>query len=235
MPVDQRKVNAETHPLPTHLAHTNQERLGTAWAAGDVMFRNLDDDGEITTGDYTAKNPGDLKVIGNTTPRYSFGLTLGADWKGIDFRAFFQGVGKRDALLGGNYFWGATGNMWQAMGLKGHYDFFRPEGDPLGANVNSYYPRPIFGTQKNNQNQTRYVQSAAYLRLKNLQIGYSLPTHLVAKIGLSRVRVYFSGDNLFTLTKMSKIFDPEAYDGKYSDGKVYPLSRVLSCGLNVTF
>lgn len=226
------KTDAE---MQAHLAHTNQERLGTAWAAGDVMFRNLDDDGEITTGDYTAKNPGDLKVIGNTTPRYSFGLTLGADWKGIDFRAFFQGVGKRDALLGGNYFWGATGNMWQAMGLKEHYDFFRPEGDPLGANVNSYYPRPIFGTQKNNQNQTRYVQSAAYLRLKNLQIGYSLPTHLVAKIGLSRVRVYFSGDNLFTLTKMSKIFDPEAYDGKYSDGKVYPLSRVLSCGLNVTF
>lgn len=221
--------------MQAHLAHTNQDRIGSKWAAGDIMYRDLDGDGEISTGDNTALNPGDRKIIGNTTPRYSFGLTLGADWKGIDFRAFFQGVGKRDAMLGGNYFWGASGDMWQAMGLKEHYDFFRPEGDPLGANLNAYYPRPLFSNAKNQQNQTRYVQNAAYFRLKNLQIGYSLPANLVNKIGLSRVRIYFSGDNLFTCTKMSKIFDPEAYDGRYSDGKVYPLSRTLSCGLSVTF
>lgn len=222
--------------MEAHLKHTNQDRIGTKWAAGDIMYRDLDKNGEISTGDYTADKPGDIRVIGNSTPRYAFGLTLGADWKGIDFRAFFQGVGKRDAVLGGNYFWGAIGSgVWQSMGLKEHYDFFRPEGDPMGENVNGYYPRPLFNSDKNHQTQTRYLQSAAYVRLKNLQVGYSLPSAWVSRIGLSRVRVYFSGDNLFTWTKMSKIFDPEAYNGKYAAGKVYPLSRTLSCGLSVTF
>ena len=182
---------------------------------------------------------GDLKRIGNSTPRYNVGLELAADWKGFDIRMFWQGTLKRDYFQGSYYFWGANGRQgpWFSTALKGHDDYFRnDEASPLGTNLNSYYPRPLFNTDKNQQSQTKYLQDASYLRLKNLQIGYSLPHNIVQKMGMQHLRIFASGENLFTITSLIDFFDPESIEGgSWGHGNVYPLSRTFSFGLNVTF
>lgn len=221
--------------MQNHLATTDQSQIGSKWGAGDIMYKDLDGDNKITTGANTVDNPGDRKVIGNETPRYQVGVILGADWNGFDFRAFFQGICKRDIWLTGNYFWGAAGGLWQSIGYKEHFDYYRSVGDDMGGNLDSYFPKPYFNTNKNQQIQTGYLQSAAYLRLKNLQVGYTVPNHLVKKIGLNKVRVFFSGDNLFTVSSIFGVFDPEAVGGALGNGKIYPISRTLSCGVNVSF
>lgn len=217
------------------LPNGGQDAIGNSWGAGDIMYKDLNGDGKIDDGSKTLNNLGDRKLIGNSTPRFQFSLDLSADWKGFDFRAFFQGVMKRDYFQGSSYFWGIKGDFWWSQGLDQHVDYFRPEpSNDLPANINSYYPRPVFGTDKNYYSQTRYLQNAAYIRLKNLQLGYTLPTHLTSKIGVSKLRVYFSGENLWTGTSLSSLFDPETIDGG-KGGCVYPLSRTYSCGLSLTF
>lgn len=221
--------------MDAHLAHTKQSRLGEQWTAGDIMYADLNGDNEISTGANTLNDHGDRIIIGNSTPRYNFGINLDAAWKGFDIRIFLQGIGKRDYMLGGAYFWGAQDGKWQSAGFEEHWDFFREEGNPLGANLDAYYPRPLFDSNKNKQNQTRYVQNAAYMRLKNIQLGYALPRVVTSKLGLQMVRVYVSGDNLLTFTSLSKIFDPETIASARGDGKLYPLSKVISFGINIKF
>jgi TonB-linked SusC/RagA family outer membrane protein len=221
--------------MDAHLAKVNQSRLGNQWGAGDIMYADLNGDGEISNGANTLADHGDLKIIGNNTPRYNYGITLDAAYKGFDFSVFFQGIGKRDYWVSGAYFWGATGGMWQSAGFTEHWDFFRGEDNPLGANLNAYYPRPLFTSGKNMQTQSRYLQDASYLRMKNIQLGYTLPKSITSKAGMQSVRVYVSGDNLATISSMSKIFDPETIGGAWGDGKLYPLSKTISVGLNVNF
>ena len=227
--------------MNAHLAKVDQSSLGSNWAAGDIMYADLDGDGRISTGDNTAGSSGDRVVIGNNTPRYSFGLNLDAQWKGFDIRVFFTGVLKRDYWADGAVFTGpCANNQWQAAGLVQHLDYFRPEGtdNPLGANVDSYYPRPNWGGGKNFARSDRYIQNAAYGRLKNVTIGYTLPKELTRKAYIENLRIFFSGENLATITSFTGTGDPELVDSYYSAygyGKVYPLQRVLSCGLNVTF
>ena len=203
------------------------------------MYADLDGDGKLTQGSYKEGDTGDWQIIGNSTPRFKFGLTLDAAYKGWDFRVFFQGVAKRDLWLTGNYFWGANGqgNEWQAAGFEEHWDFWRPEGDPLGANLDAYYPKVNFSGSRNNVQQTRYLQNGAYLRMKNVQIGYSFPQSWIQKVGMSNLRVYVSADNLLTLTSLSDIFDPEATGdlAGTGSGKLYPLQRVVSMGVNINF
>lgn len=118
-----------------------------------------------------------MKRIGNATPRYRIGLNLDAAYKGFDFSIFFQGVLKRDWFFGAGdaYFWGAQGNMWQSACFEDHLDYWTEN------NTGAYYPKPYFGgIQKNQQTQTRYLQSAAYLRCKNIQLGYTLPKSLLS-------------------------------------------------------
>ncbi|MBZ4188877.1 SusC/RagA family TonB-linked outer membrane protein [Niabella beijingensis] len=221
------------------LPNGGQENLGSNWVAGDIMYADINGDGKINSGAYTIGDHGDLRVIGNATPRYSYGFSLGLDWKGIDFSIFLQGVAKRDYFQGSFYFWGAdAGGRWNSMGLVQHADYFRDNpGHPLGLNPDGYYPRPLWGTNKNQQVQTRYLQNAAYLRIKNLQLGYSLPSKIISKARLEKVRLFFSGENLATFTKMSKLFDPETISGGSGTGRgnVYPLQKVYSFGINVTF
>lgn len=229
--------------IQDYIAIHDQSRLpnvgNNIWKAGDIMYANLDDNAAIEKGT-SANDPKDLCIIGNSTPRYRFGITLGADYKGFDISMMFQGVAKRDIWVGGDdriayskgmIFWGVNGGQWDSTGYEEHYDFFRPEGDELGTNLNAYFPRPIIGSKQNQQVQTRYLQNAAYIRLKNLQIGYTLPKALIQKISLQKIRVFFSGDNLWTGSKMSKNFDPELL---YQNGMSYPLSYTLSFGVNIT-
>ena len=225
--------------MQAHLAKVDQSALGSNWGAGDIMYADLDGDGKISTGENKIGSTGDRRIIGNSTPRFKFGLALDAAYKGFDFRVFFQGIAKRDLWLSGNYFWGANGqgNEWQSTGFVEHLDYWRPEGDPLGANLNAYYPKVNFGGGRNTQVQTRYLQDGAYVRMKNIQLGYTLPQTWTQKAGISSLRVYVSGDNLLTLTSLSDIFDPEATGdlAGSGSGKLYPLQRVVSVGVNVNF
>ena len=125
------------------LASNDQSKIGSVWGAGDIMYRDLNGDGIVDKGNSTATDHGDLKKIGNSTPRLRFGLSLGADWKGFDIQMFFQGVMKRDLWLSGPMFWGADGGEWQSVGFDEHLDYFRPENTTsiFGANLNSYYPK----------------------------------------------------------------------------------------------
>ena len=217
--------------------------MGSNWQGGDIMYADLNGDKKVDGGAGTLSDPGDRRIIGNATPRYLFGLDLNADWKGIDVRIFLQGVAKRDWSPNGPYFWGVNMNMWQAAGFAEHMDFYRDANSPMVTsglmkeNLNSYYPRPYFDQGwKNTATQTRYLQNAAYLRVKNVQLGYSLPYNLISRIGVSKIRCYVSGENLLTFTKLSKVLDPETIGlSGWNDGKTYPLSKVVSVGLSVTF
>ena len=221
------------------LVNGGQSALGQDWQAGDIMYSDLNEDGKIDAGARTLDNHGDLKRIGNSTPRYNVGIDLSADWKGFDFRMFWQGTLKRDYFQGSYYFWGANGSQgyWFSTALKGHEDYFRnDESSPLGVNLDSYYPRPLLNTNKNQQCQTKYLQNAAYMRLKNLQIGYTLPRKLVQKMGVQNLRFFASGENLLTITDLVKFFDPETIEsGSFAHGYAYPLSRTYAFGLNITF
>ena len=227
--------------MQAHLDRVGGQSFGSKWAAGDIMYADLDGKPGITTGANTLEDHGDLKVIGNHTPRYFFGIHLNADWKGFDIGVFFQGVMKRDYWQGDGYFWGVDGSKskWNARGFAAHNDYFRAEsvgldGRKIEANVNSYYPRPIFSEGAKNQKvQTRYLQDASYIRLKNLQVGYTLPAVWMNKIGFSKCRIFVSGENLWTGTSLSDLFDPETITGG-TGGNAYPLSKTISFGLSLT-
>ena len=224
--------------MDSHLASLpkgGQNALGNTWRMGDIMYRDVNGDGKIDPGSLTTANHGDLIVIGNSTPRYSFGVDLSLDWKGFDVRGFFQGVGKRDFFRGGSPFFGASGQVWWSTAYVQHLNYFRSDAaSPLGVNLDSYYPRPLFNTTKNQNPQTRFVQDASYIRLKNVQLGYTLPYTISQKAKIQKLRVYVSGENVLTLTKMSKVFDPETIDGGYN-GAIYPLFKRISFGTSITF
>lgn len=214
-----------------------QNNLGSNWHAGDMMYRDLDGDGRISKGSETIGDTGDKKVIGNNTPRFRFGLDLNAAWKGFDLRVFFQGVMKRDYWQGSQYLFGYMGDIWNSAGIVGVEDYYRDENTwsvqngYMEANTDSYLPRLAGG--KNLTAQTRYLQDASYIRLKNLQIGYTLPEKITSKFCVQQLRLYVSAENLWTGTKLSKQFDPETIDGWNGNG--YPLSRTIAFGLSLNF
>lgn len=228
--------------MDAHLANVNQNKLSSKWGAGDIMYADLNGDNKIDGGAGILGDTGDRAIIGNSTPRFRYSADLTAEYRGFDLRVFIQGVAKRDWMPNGPYFWGASGGMWQSAGFTGHMDYYRDENSVMvkagvaDVNSDSYFPKPYFNTGKNQQTQTRYMQSAAYARLKNLQLGYTLPASMTSKIGISKARFFVSGENLLTFTKMIKIFDPEtvALSG-WNDGKTYPLAKVYSCGISVNF
>lgn len=234
--VGMAKSDEEMNNHLATLTNGGQDALGSNWKAGDIMYQDINGDDKISAGAYTLGDHGDLSVIGNNLPRFQFSIDLQADWKGFDIRAFIQGIMKRDYAISTNnfYFWG-QGSTWGSTVFKEHLDYFRNDADnPLGLNTDSYYPRPIISNTKNKRVQTKYLQNAAYARLKNLQVGYTLPSRITKKYAIQKFRVYVSGDNLFTVTNMKTMFDPETVDGGWG-GNIYPLSKVYSVGLNITF
>ena len=228
---------AQTDQQMNEWLANNKPSWGSDWAAGDVMYKDLNGDKKVNSGKSTYDDMGDLTKIGNSLPRYRFGITLDANWKGFDFLIFMQGVGKRDFWDASPYSVGANTGLWQSAAFKDHLDYWRPATDTnFGPNPNAFYPRPLFGAgSKNFQTSDRYLQNAAYMRIKNIQIGYTLPMSIASKIGANRIRFYFSAENLATFTKMNKIFDPEATGGDWGPGKIYPLQRTVSFGLNLNF
>ena len=228
--------------MQDHLAtlpNGGQNDLGSDWRAGDIMYEDLNKDGKISAGTETLNDHGDLSIIGNSTPRFLFGLDLNASWKGFDIRAFFQGVMKRDIWNGGAYLFGSGYSIWSSSGIQAVNDYFRDDNTwsvkngYREANVNAYLPRPLWDG-KNRNCQTRYLQSGAYMRLKNLTVGYTLPVAVTQKWGIQNLRIFFSGENLWTVSGIAKQFDPETLTGDDYSGVGYPLSTTLSCGINIT-
>ncbi len=206
---------------------TDQSYLNANWYVGDVHYKDLNGDGKINIGENTVDNPGDRKIIGNSTPRYSFGINLNAEWNGFDATIFMQGVGKRDMMFaeGANYFWGFT-SEWQSAYFTEHTDRWTE------TNPNGYFPRAYFDNAKNRKAQSRYLQDASYLRIKNLQLGYTIPRTWTERISLQKARFFVNIENLATFSKLMKIVDPEIVN---TEAKVYPLKRTWAFGVNVTF
>ena len=236
--VGMAKTDEEMQNHLASLPNGGQDHYGSKWGAGDIMYKDINNDGKVTSGSRTLSDHGDLNVIGNKTPRFQFGLDLNASWKGFDIRAFFNGTMKRDYWIDSCYMFGTPGGQWGCAGISEVNDYFRDENTwsvqqgVNDVNLNAYLPRPLYNN-KNLQVQTRYLQNAAYIRLKNLTLGYTLPKSTTDKWNIGTARIFFSGENLWTGTSLLKQFDPETI-GSYN-GNAYPLSKTLSCGISINF
>src|SRR5688500_4336205 len=173
---------------------------------GDVKFVDVSTNGVINNGANTVDSSGDLRVIGNLQPRYSYGVALDAGWNGFFVSAFFQGVLQQDWWPGAesDVFWGMYNRPYNKLPTS-HVGNIWTEDNP-----NAYFPRLRgYSAQAANRElfvpQTKYLQNVAYIRLKNIQVGYNLPAHLIQKIKMSNARVYVSGENLWTWTPFYRV------------------------------
>lgn len=212
---------------------------GSAWffyGPGDIKYKDLNGDGKIDAGSNTVNDPGDQKIIGNSTPRYQFGVTISADWKGFDLMAYFQGVGKRDYWPNGPVF--IPGWRQAEVWYQHQMDYWTED------NPNAYYPRPTnynegVGGRKNFYPQTKYLLNMSYVKLKNLALGYTVPASLSSKLKLQKFRVYVATENLVTWSPIQVPVDPEIdyYPGQDSSGfgRTYPHQKRISVGIQATF
>ncbi|MCH7409090.1 TonB-dependent receptor [Belliella sp. DSM 111904] len=191
---------------------------------GDIRYVDRNNDGVINYEE-------DRFVLGHAFPRYTFGVTYATSFKGFDFSIFIQGVGERSQWVRGEII-EAFHNNNEGPVFKRHLDRWTPE------NLDASYPRLTVGAESVN-NAARsdfYIFNAQYLRIKNVQLGYTLPSTLVSKIGLGQARLYVTGFNLLTFSPLMDIgLDPETYGGAGSNGRVYPVSRVISTGIDINF
>ena len=220
------------------------------YGPGDVKFKDLNNDGVIDGGDGTKNNMGDLKVIGNSTPRFQYGFRLGGSWKGIDLDMYFQGVGKWDQWSYGAFVIpfsrGADGIYANQMDYwtEDNPDAFYPNPytDPTKGNISGGTVSGIANGSNNFYPQSRYLIDRSYLRFKNLTVGYTIPQEWTKKCFIQKARIYFTAENLCELINNSYApVDPEidASDtGSNSNGvwgRVAPMTRTISFGLQVTF
>lgn len=220
---------------------------------GDVKFKDLNGDGVIDNGTQQVDDHGDLAVIGNTTPRYEYSFRIDADWKGFDFSIFFQGVGKRDMWGSSSMtrpgFNTADGAMAKVFTDDFWYETYDDAGNVIDANYDAKYPRAancanssIFNMVVND----KYLLNMAYLRIKNITLGYTLPEKITRKAFISRARFYISLENFFTFDHLHGIpVDPEVIAGySYLNTSNYnssragvgsPAFKTASFGVQVTF
>ena len=211
-------------------------KSGHRFAPGDVLYKDLNGDGKIAKQSGTDVE-GDYSVIGNCFPRFQYGLNIDLAWKGFDFTVFFQGVGKKNI-------WGA-GNQVLPGFTSGEPYYTGAEDYWTEDNQDAFYPRPyVYGqsTSGNYAINDRYMLNMAYLRVKTLTFGYTLPTTFTQKAKIQKVRVYFTGENLFTFDKVRAAIDPETGVRTVSGsadqrnfGRSYPYATSLSFGVQLTF
>ena len=229
------------------------------WGALDIIpgwpkYKDLNGDGKIEQG-LSAKDPKDLKIIGNATQRYKIGLNLGADWNGFDASVFLQGVLKGDYYPHHYLFWGPYQQPYANV-YPWNLDFYRATADSpqdrekhsasyiaaglADANLNPQYPVMQSWLADANYGagldipQTKYLLSGAYLRVKNATIGYTLPSSLMRKAKIQRFRIYVTGENMFEFSKIKKFIDPEAVNAGAA-AWTYPFQRKMAVGLNIEF
>ncbi|GEO02515.1 SusC/RagA family TonB-linked outer membrane protein [Adhaeribacter aerolatus] len=196
--------------------------LAANTAAGDIKYRDVSGPDGTPDGKIDDK---DRVILGNNFPRLEYSLNLAAQYKGLDLTAFFQGVGKRDNYLSGTGSQPFYSASFQGTMFKYQEDFWSPE------NKGAAYPRLTNNSIPNNYYASSYwIKSSAYLRLKNVVLGYTLPASVTDKIKLKSARVYVSGQNLVTWDKFFPGFDPEQID---TGGEFYPIMRTYTLGVNI--
>ena len=195
-------------------------------SVGDAKYKDLDGDGKLSVLGDGKEGSGDVKYLGDKNPRYNFGMNLSAAYKGFDFSAFIQGVGRRTMFLEGE----ASKPMAEAWFQSAAYWYGKTW---TAERTDAQYPA-ITSTSKRGYNyyySTNTKHNVGYARLKNLQLGYTIPSSVTAKIGLQKLRVYFSGEDLFEIHNTPGGWDPEE-DGQITS---YPFARNYSFGVNVVF
>lgn len=224
------------------------------YGPGDIKFKDLNGDGKIDGGKGTAEDHGDLKVIGNTMPRYEYSFRIGGAWKGFDIDLFFQGVGKRSVWTQSAFAFPLMRSADLTLyANQTEYCQYEPEQGIVDINQGYDFPRLYPGNEykgnvpgigpgcHNYYPQSRYLVDMSYLRLKNITFGYTLPQVLTRKAYIEKARVYFSADNLALLHNGSNMpVDPETNSGQGALGngtwgRIAPITRTLSVGLQVTF
>ncbi|WP_207422396.1 SusC/RagA family TonB-linked outer membrane protein [Desertivirga brevis] len=233
-------ANGEKPVYQAFLQNSSNFRFGP----GDVKFMDLNGDGELNNGNQLTDDYGDLEIIGNSTPRYEYGFRLGADFKGFDFSTFFQGVGSRKIWGNGSTTIAGYASGDGAMPEAIASNYWTPE------NTGAFYPRAYdmggTNTGNNMQIQSRYLLNMAYLRLKNVTLGYSFPKSLLKRVNINSLRVYTSLENFITWDKLGDLpIDPENINGysmwndsNYNSGRTgvgVPAFKSASFGVQLNF
>lgn len=210
---------------------TSQEEID-AWPVqtigiygpGDIKYRDVNGDGIVD--EY------DIVPIGYTTlPEITYGFGAGLNWKGFDFSFFFNGVAHVTRIISGNQFWGGTPTTAKEAGQI-YMDVARNHWSPSNPDANAPYPRLHLAKYVNNEQRSTFWQrDMSFLRLKNVELGYTLPKKLTKKIKMSSLRVYVQGVNMLTFSSF-KLWDPEV-DADF--GNVYPMTKNVTVGLNINF
>ena len=223
------------------------------WQPGDIKYVDVNGDGKVDPGNGTLADHGDLRIIGNTTPRYSFGINLNVGYKGFEVSTLLQGVAKRDfPMAGSTYLYGGRNYFKDHLD---HFSYTKPDG---------YLPRLTDATTgggdtdwlvNTGYNTTRYLMNAAYMRMKNLMVSYTFQKNVAKTLGLENLKVYFTCDNLFTIDNLPDAFDPETINQvntwaggsnetapglttplkQNGNAKVYPMNRNFVFGIDLTF
>ncbi|MFR9524419.1 MAG: TonB-dependent receptor [Rikenellaceae bacterium] len=237
--------------INAHLSNVDMSYFANnnSYLPGDLKYVDTNKDGKVDPGSGTLSDHGDLTIIGNATPRYSYGINLNVGYKGFAISALIQGVGKRDFTLAGSTYMFGGKNFFES-----HLDYWTPE------NPNAFLPRLVeYGstdyTKNTAYNTTRYMVDASYMRLKNLMVSYTFNNNVLEKIGLGALRVYLTGENLLTIDNLPSQFDPETINivntwaggstasapgltspmSENGNGKVYPLNKNFIFGVDLSF
>ena len=194
---------------------------------GDIKYKDVNGDGVV--------NDGDKVAIGATTrPNMIYGFGISASWKGLDVNVHFQGAGKTSFFIDGPTVYafssGEWGNILADVAGSNRWIEHEISGTMSTENPNASYPRLSYGGNNNNYRQSTYwLRNGSYLRLKTLELGYSIPKPLVNKIRFNNIRLFLRGSNLLTFSSF-KLWDPELGS---STGTEYPLAKSFTLGLSV--
>ena len=199
---------------------------------GDILYKDLDGNHVINHGKLTTDNPGDRTIIGNNTRRYQFGINGGVEWKNWALSFILQGVGKRDLWLMNELTYPIY-DRWSTL-YSSQLDYWTP------TRTSSFFPR-IYqnsegNTKANTLVQSRFLKNGAYLSIRNITLTYAFPKQWVAKVGLYRASIFFSGENLFTFDHLPDGIDAERVvtEDMGARGFTYPYMRQFSFGVNIT-
>lgn len=236
--------------VAAYLSKVDLSYIYNKWNPGDLKYLDKNGDGKVNRGTNSINDPGDLSVIGNNTPRYQWGLSAGFEYKGFDFSFLIKGTAKRDFFVTDNAsvsnyaYWGIK--TWLHTGLTtDHLDYFRDqpgdkytglyEGD-ANINLDAFWPKHYIQADQNYKNEqpsTRYLLDLSYARLQNVQLGYNLSRNLLKTLHLQKVRIYISGENLWTMTSLIKNMDPTALGPDWLLSATYRADKMVSMGINI--
>ncbi|HHV85280.1 MAG TPA: TonB-dependent receptor [Petrimonas sp.] len=206
-----------------------QSNLGANWKPGDIRYKDLNGDGKINPGKNTLDDPGDRKVIGNNNPRYSFGINFDATYKALSINCFFQGVGKRD------HFPVASTYVWFWPYADAHIErYFITESWSEDNRDAYFYAASTDVSNKNRQVQTRYLQDASYIRLKNITLSYDASRVFSKSTGIQGlgINLFVNMQNIWEYSKIHKPLDPEYI---FKGIVPYPLQRTYNLGIRVSY